>query len=69
MGKEYVDRIKEAFEQKGFKGNSQINKTKFNEVLSSLTVQLNTFRADRLMIEMSLINFGSKPLEATFSLK
>jgi hypothetical protein len=35
----YVDRIREAFEKKGYKSTSQINQMKFNEALASLTVR------------------------------
>lgn len=36
----YVDRIRETFEKKGFSSTSQINQTKFNEILDSLAVTI-----------------------------
>jgi hypothetical protein len=57
----YVDKIREAFERKGFNSTSQINQTKFNEILDSLSVHSPLFRTASPMTKMYLRNYGNKP--------
>lgn len=67
-----INKIRETFESFGYKGNSQINQTKLNEILESLMVVVLRFsQASHIspMTKMLLMSCGNRPRVALTSLR
>ena len=68
----YTDKIREAFERIGFSGDTEINQTKFNDILTKLMVASTLSSPHgqaRPTTRMSPMNCGNRPPTAKHTSK